>query len=174
MEWWLSDPTGLSSSAPGAGMPNVGLQCFLDAPLPVSGQLHRRQGGLGTRTQGHWGLPLALGLHWPSRPQHAAGLGPAPTHHVLHAQLGSIEQQQLHGFVAAVPHSLVQRCVAFLQREGVTLLPRLCFRPLLRELGSVGLVRGGCASGLAQGQGPWVEPPEHPPYPGRRCGRRTR
>lgn len=60
MEWWLSDPTGLSSSAPGAGMPDVGLQCFLDAPLPVSGQLHRRQGGLGTRTQGHWGLPLAL------------------------------------------------------------------------------------------------------------------
>lgn len=41
-----------SALAPGAGVPYVGLQCFPDAPLPVSCQLHRGQGGLGTRTPG--------------------------------------------------------------------------------------------------------------------------
>jgi hypothetical protein len=39
------------------------------------------------------------------------------THHVLHAQLGSIEQQQLHGFVVAMPHSLMESCVSLLLRR---------------------------------------------------------
>lgn len=35
-----SDPTGLLSSAAGTGVPDMGLECFLDAPLPVPCQLH--------------------------------------------------------------------------------------------------------------------------------------
>lgn len=54
----LSDPTGLSSwSAPGAGVPHMGLQCFPNAPLPISCQLHWSQESLGTKM---WGQPFPL------------------------------------------------------------------------------------------------------------------
>lgn len=51
VEWWLRrDRTGLRSLGPGARVPGVGLQCFPDAPLPVSHQLHWGHRSLGTRT----------------------------------------------------------------------------------------------------------------------------
>ena len=96
-------PAGLLSSASCAGMPHVGLQSLADASLPVSGQLHWGHRSLRTRLLGQsfqvLGPATLLGP-WP-------GLGPAGTHLVLHAQLGPIEQQHLHGSVVAVPHSLV-------------------------------------------------------------------
>lgn len=56
-------------------------------------------------------LPVSCQLHW--------GDGSL----VPHAQRGSIEQQDRHGSVVAVPHSLVQSCVTFLWRGDIMLRP---------------------------------------------------
>lgn len=53
-------------------------------------------------------------------PQHRPCL--AGTHHILHAQLGSIEQQELRCFVVPVAHSLVECCVPFLWKSRQSLL----------------------------------------------------
>lgn len=69
--------------------------------------------------QGHWvslsSPPRVLGS-----PQHRPCL--AGTHHILHAQLGSIEQQELRCFVVPVAHSLVECCVPFLWKSRQSLL----------------------------------------------------
>lgn len=46
----------------------------------------------------------------------------AGTHHILHAQLGSIEQQELCSLVVPVAHSLVECCVPFLWESRQSLL----------------------------------------------------
>lgn len=65
---------------------------------------------LGSWTPGNKdvGSVLSFLLGTP-RPLPGPGTGPQPCqpHLVLHAQLGSVEQQHLHGFVVAMPHGLV-------------------------------------------------------------------
>lgn len=70
--------------------------------------------------QGHWvGLPPACEGYLSAD---LAGRARAGTHHVLHAQLGPVEQQQLRCSVVPVAHGFVECGVPFLRESRPSLL----------------------------------------------------
>lgn len=102
------------------------------------------------------------------RPHPLQTKGPGSgSYRVPHTQLGSIEQQHLHGLVVAKPHCLVQTCVPFLPEKGGVILltpppsPPAQYSPREHP--------GAQASW-------WSRPKPNSkclPCPGHRCGRHT-